>query len=100
MKFTDGNWRMQKGVQVAYPAEAYEIGSRGERSLTIFAPTRPILQRGDMRGGPVLTVRFSSPLPDVIRVQIAHFTGGQEVGPDFPLLPTEDVAPSIVVSDD
>jgi alpha-D-xyloside xylohydrolase len=100
MKFTDGSWRMQKGVQVAYPAEAYDIESRGERSLTVYAPTRPIVQRGDMLGGAVLTVRFSSPLPDVIRVQIAHFTGGHEAGPDFPLLPTEDVAPSIVVADD
>lgn len=93
MKFTDGNWMMQPGVKAHYPAEAYEIESN-EYGLTVIAPTRPIRHRGDTLEGPLLTIRYSSPMPNVIRVRVVHDEGAPEPGPRFPLF-EEDVPVSI-----
>lgn len=86
MKFTDGNWMMQPGVRVFSPAQAYDVETDAE-SLTIYATTRRIQHRGDTLEGPVLTLRFSSPLADVIRMQATHFSGAHDPGPHFPLFP-------------
>jgi alpha-D-xyloside xylohydrolase len=82
MKFTDGNWLMRQGVRAHYPAQAYEIQA-GDGLLTVEAPTKRINHRGDTLGGPVLTVRFSSPMPDIIRVHLTHYSGTKHHGPDF-----------------
>ena len=84
MKFSDGNWMMREGVRANYAAEAHEADVKNG-TLTILAPTHPIRHRGDTLSGPNLTVRFSSPLPDVIRVRISHFAGKQDRGPHFGL---------------
>jgi len=97
MKFTDGNWMMQPGVKAHYPAEVYEADVVGD-TLELYVPTRPIRHRGDTLEGPVLTLRLASPLPDVIRVQLAHFTGGHERGPSFPLMPTQ-ATPSLTIDE-
>ncbi len=80
MKFTDGNWMVQPGVKAFHPVEAFDVEA-DDRSLTVRAPTRPIRHRGDTLEGPLLTIRFSSPLANVIRVSIEHFTGGLDRGP-------------------
>jgi alpha-D-xyloside xylohydrolase len=86
MKFTDGNWMLQPGVQAFYPAQAYD-SQIGDDSLQVLA-TRAVRHRGDTLDGPTLDVHFSSPQDDVIRVQIAHFRGESESGPHFPILET------------
>lgn len=83
MKFTDGNWLIRPGVQPFYPTEAHDFDVTDE-TLTVYA-TRAIRHRGDTLTGPVLTVAFSSPMPDVIRVRLSHFTGGAEGQPQFSL---------------
>jgi alpha-D-xyloside xylohydrolase len=88
MKFTDGNWMMQAGVHAHYPAQAYEIEDRGD-AFQIYAPTRHIRHRGDTLEGPVLTLDLSSPMPDVIRVTLQHYTGADPAGPEFPLFGDE-----------
>lgn len=82
MKFTDGNWLLREGVTAHYAADVYETRAE-DRSLTVIAPCRPIRQRGDTLNCPTLTVRLSSPMPDVIRVRISHFQGRIERGPRF-----------------
>ena len=84
MKFTDGEWLMLPGVNAFSPAEAHDITDEGN-ALLIHAPTRPIRHRGDTLGGPVLTVRLSSPMADVIRVRIEHFAGSTDRNPHIPL---------------
>jgi alpha-D-xyloside xylohydrolase len=84
MKFTDGNWLMREGARAHYPAEAYEIEAEPD-ALTVHAPTRRIRHRGDTLGGPLLSIRFWSPLPDVIGVRLSHFSGVRERGPRFEL---------------
>ena len=84
MKFTDGAWLMQPGVQAHYPAEAHDVTREGDE-LVVHAPTRPIRHRGDTLQGPLLTIRFSSPLAGVIKVRLEHFSGGLARGPHIPL---------------
>ncbi|BET66235.1 alpha-xylosidase [Opitutales bacterium ASA1] len=93
MKFTDGNWMLQPGVKAHYAAEAYDACAE-ERALVVRAPTRPIRHRGDTLEGPLLTVRLSSPLPDVIKVSIEHLRGEPERGPRIQV---EDTRPAVVV---
>jgi alpha-D-xyloside xylohydrolase len=94
MKFTDGNWLLQPGVQAHYPAEAYDITAEQD-ALVVHAPTHPIRHRGDTLQGPLLTVRLSSPLTDVVRVRIDHYTGGIERGPLVPLVALPPAAVTI-----
>jgi alpha-D-xyloside xylohydrolase len=86
MKFTEGYWRMRPGVEPHYAAQAYDIEA-GEDQLTILAPTKQISQRTVTLNLPALTVRFSSPMENVIRVQLAHHLGGEPSQPTFPLKP-------------
>ena len=58
MKFTDGAWLLQPGVQAHYPAEAHDVTREGD-TLLVHAPTRPIRHRGDTLQGPLLTIRIS-----------------------------------------
>jgi alpha-D-xyloside xylohydrolase len=97
MKFTDGTWMMRPGVRAAHPAEAFEVQAQ-DGVLELLAPTRRILHRGDTLEGPVLTVSVSSPLADVIRVRVRHFTGALELGPHFEIH-GQDVQPSITVDE-
>ncbi len=82
MKFTNGYWVVREGVRAFHPQEAYEIEAR-PASLTVTAPTRRIAERGDTLGGVVLTIELSSPLEEVIRVRISHFTGELSRRPAF-----------------
>ncbi|MET0886273.1 MAG: alpha-xylosidase, partial [Mycetocola sp.] len=76
MKFTDGFWQLRPGVTALYAQEAYDI-ERTDAGLTVTAPTSVIRQRGDVLNRPTLTVELSSPLEGVVRVRIAHHTGGK-----------------------
>jgi alpha-D-xyloside xylohydrolase len=84
MKFTDGNWLLREGVQAFYPAQLHEIETT-DTTLTAYAPTRPLRQRGDTIGGPLLTVEFSAPMADVVRVRLTHFAGQRPRSPQFVL---------------
>jgi alpha-D-xyloside xylohydrolase len=82
MKFTDGYWQMRKGMTPYYAAQAHEI-EVGKDSLTAYAPTKKLQGRGDTLSLPLLTVQFSSPLENVIRVKIIHHKGAQPRKPEF-----------------
>jgi len=84
MKFTDGQWLLLPGVAAHYAAEAHTITAEGDR-LVVHAPVRAIKHRGDTLQGPLLTVTLSSPMADIVRVRIEHFTGAQPRGPFIPV---------------
>lgn len=96
MKFTDGYWMVREGMHPLHPAQAYDIWS-DERSMTVYAPTAPIRRRGDVLNRPVVTLTYSSPLPDVIRVRIDHHVGDGGLGPRFAVA---DEAPDVTVEVD
>lgn len=82
MKFTDGNWLVREGFKIHSPAEVHCAETRDD-SLIVTAPCRHIAHRGDTLEGPLLSIKLSSPMPDVIRVQILHFAGVKRAGPEF-----------------
>ena len=86
MKFTDGQWLLRPGTVAHYAAEAYSIAADGGK-LVVHAPVRQIRGRFDTQQGPLLTVTLSSPLPDIVRVRIEHYTGQLVCGPQIPLMP-------------
>jgi alpha-D-xyloside xylohydrolase len=82
MKFTDGYWLMRKDMTPHFPVQVYEVEIDRD-AMTIFAPTAKIATRGDTLGPPVLTIRFSSPMENVIRVQMLHHKGVLPRKPEF-----------------
>lgn len=86
MKFSDGYWQIRQGVTPHYPAQAFGVKVESD-ALVITAPTKKIRSRGDTLNLPALTVRFSSPLANVIRVQVTHHKGVKRAGPEFDLYP-------------
>ncbi|HEX3029903.1 MAG TPA: alpha-xylosidase [Clostridia bacterium] len=82
MKFTDGFWRNKEGYNVYNAAKVYELET-DENSITAYAPHFNVTNRGQTLWGPMLTIRFSSPIADVIRVQVWHYKGLEDKGPSF-----------------
>ena len=86
MKFTDGYWNIRAGYDPHYASGVYDLRVEPD-ALTALAPTRQIHHRGDTLNLPTLTVRLSSPMPNVIRVQAVHHKGGKPRQPEFELCP-------------
>jgi alpha-D-xyloside xylohydrolase len=84
LKFTDGFWLMRPGCVGHYAAQAYEVEVK-DGELVVYAPTRPIRHRADTLDIPMLTVRYSSPLENVVRVQVCHHKGTKVRPPFFEL---------------
>ena len=82
MKFSDGYWQLRSGVSARYPTQVYDVIADSD-SLTVYAPTRPIRQRGDALNQAMITVRCSSPAADVLSVSVSHFLGTRDHRPEF-----------------
>lgn len=98
MKFTDGYWMVREGFRVLHPAQAHDIWSDRD-TMTVYAPTARITRRGDTLNRPMVTITYSSPMPDVIGVRIEHHTGAPDPGPRFEL-PGATRPPVVVEVDD
>lgn len=57
MKVSDGFWLHKSGYQVGCATQMYDILT-DENSITVFAATQWIANRGMTLGGPLLTIRF------------------------------------------
>jgi len=97
MKFTDGYWQMRRGVTPHFPAQVHSVMTE-ENALTILAPTKKIQHRGDTLNLPMLTLRFSTPMKNVIRVQATHHKGVLSRPPKFEL--NDSDPPEPVITDD
>jgi alpha-D-xyloside xylohydrolase len=97
MKFTDGFWTIREGVKPFFPVNAHDI-EETPRSLTVYAATRHLANRFDALDGPIITIEFSSPMPDVIRVKLIHFAGEQPRLPFFDVV--ENPETTVLVSRD
>jgi alpha-D-xyloside xylohydrolase len=82
MKFTDGYWLKRKGFSVLHPAQLRD-SQADEKTLTAWASTKPVRSRSDTLDTPLITIKLSSPAPDVVRVTLGHFLGGVPKGPNF-----------------
>ena len=74
MKFADGFWLNQRGYEVNYASQAYEI-TPVKNGLNIYATTQYIQNRGMTLGGPCLDVTITSTQKDVFKVTVEHFKG-------------------------
>lgn len=84
MKFEQGQWLLLPGVKAIFPLAVVDVRTEPD-ALTITGYDHVILSRDDYHDGTTITVRFSSPMPNVIRVQITHFKGQRERLPVFDL---------------
>lgn len=84
MKFSNGCWLFKEGISCFSPSEVYYTTVK-DTEVTLCAPTHPIKERGDTLGGINLTIRITSPMPDVIRVQTFHHMGTVNKTPSFEL---------------
>jgi alpha-D-xyloside xylohydrolase len=84
MKFTNGYWMIKDGIQAHFAACAIEPEQR-DGELVVYAPERQIRHRGDTLNAQLLTIRYSSPIENVIRVRVSHFEGEADKGPHFEL---------------
>ena len=104
MKFSNGCWLFKEGVSCFSPNEVCYTTVK-DTEVTLCAPTHPIAERGDTLGGINLTIRITSPMPDVIRVQTFHHMGTVNKTPSFELnldnpqvLQVEDTADTLTVT--
>lgn len=86
MKFSDGNWMMREGFQVINPVEVHDFVINPQ-SLDVYAPPKHIAGRGGQLDTPLMHIRYSSPMPDVICVRMTHHKGKARSGPSFRNLP-------------
>ena len=84
MKFTDGYWGIRNGIAPYFAVEAFDMQEE-DGGLSVFAPVRPVRNRGDMLNAPLITVHYSAPMENVIKVKVCHFEGSVKKGPAFEL---------------
>lgn len=82
MKFNKGYWQLQDGVTPVYAVRVHET-ELSDDAMVVYLSSSPQGERGDLLQGAVITVRFTSPMPGVIRVQAQHFKGRQPIKPCF-----------------
>ncbi|WP_058306635.1 alpha-xylosidase [Gracilibacillus massiliensis] len=85
MKFTDGNWLVREGYQIHFPRIVHEVEEK-DGAVTLYAPCKYLNNRGNTLDGPLLTIKISAPINDVLRIQTWHFKGGRERFPHFNVL--------------
>lgn len=95
MKFTDGYWQIRPGMTPHYAAQVHDVEIESN-AMTVYAATGKLTRRGDTVNHPTITLRFSSPLENVIRVQMFHHKGHQPRHPEFELYDPADVIPVIM----
>ena len=97
MKFSDGYWQMRPGMSPHYAAQVHEVAIEAG-ALTVFAPVGKLKERGHTVNQPLLTVRYSSPIENVIRVQVIHQKGILRRKPEFTIHQSDDF--KVTVSED
>ena len=97
MKFTDGYWQMRQGMTPHYAAQVHEVEPEKD-AIKVYAPVGKLKERGHTVNQPLLTVRFSSPMEGVIRVQAVHHKGGLPRKPEFEL--HKGTLPQVSISND
>lgn len=95
MKFCDGGWRWREGVSALFPRQVYESYIDGDALVVYGVHQSP----PEVYDGRLITLRFTTPLEGIIRVQATHYDGGRDpiVFPTEPNLPK--VTPKIEEDD-
>lgn len=84
MKFNWGHWNFLPGTVAICPATVVDVQVTPD-ALVVTGYDHRIQARWNYLHGTIITARFTSPMPNVIRVQITHFKGRRERLPAFDL---------------
>ena len=82
MRFTNGYWMTKQEYIMNCATQCVRV-TRGADSMQVLAACRPVRGRGDILNSGNLTVTFSAPRENVIRVQVTHFAGAARKEPRF-----------------
>ena len=82
MKFTDGYWLNKKGVEFCRAMQICDVQVE-DTAVTVYASPVIVKDRGQTLNHALLTIRFSAPLADVLRVEAWHFAGTARKEPRF-----------------
>ena len=82
MKFTNGYWLNKPEYDLHFAIESFDA-TITDNALRIIAPCVPSRHRGGVMNHTALTVTFTAPMEDVIRVKIEHWRGVANKGPYF-----------------
>ncbi len=99
MKFSDGLWLNQRGYEVFYAEQAYEVTTT-ENSIRVFATSNKIWNRAMTLGGVCFDFVYTAVAPDVIRVQICHHKGTLKNKPQFELNIPSGYVPEITETEE
>lgn len=101
MKFTDGYWLTRPSFSPLYAVEVDDIRlDEAAGTMSVYAPTAVIRDRGDTLNRPMLTVVFSAPAPGVVKVHVEHHAGAVHRGPDFEIHGAEGFRPTLRLDDE
>jgi len=99
MKFSDGCWLSKKHFEIRHAEQAYTCEAIPDGFRVIATPAK-IHNRGQILGGPNLTVDFFSPCRDVIGVRMTRFGGTLEITlPSFEIDYDERFVPEVLFED-
>ena len=93
MKFTQGYWMIRDKYVMSYATHAVRV-NKTDKEMQVISACRPITNRGAILDGGTLTVTFSAPRRNIIRVKVTHFAGTKVREPKFETF-EEDVTPVI-----
>ena len=93
MKFTQGYWMIKDKYVMSYATHAVRV-NKTDKSMQVISACRPIYNRGAILDGGTLTVTFTAPRKNIIRVKVTHFAGTKVREPKFETY-EEDVTPVI-----
>lgn len=92
MKFSDGLWLNQRGYDVSYAVQAYDVTTT-KNTIKIYATSSAIWNRAMTLGGVTFEITYTAVAPDVIRVHICHHKGSLKNKPQFDLNLPEGYVP-------
>lgn len=84
MKFTDGFWLTKPGVTLHHCTQVRDVRVLPDRVL-VYASYARILHRGMTLVGPLFTLCFKAPQPDILSLTVEHFQGIARKEPLFAL---------------
>ena len=82
MKFSDGCWSNKEGYDFLFPMEVNYTEIK-ENELVLYAPFKKTEHRGMTLNVGMMTVTLSSPMKDVIKVNMVHNLGAVNNGPEY-----------------
>ncbi len=97
MKFADGFWLNQKGYEVNYANQAFEV-EEIENGFMVVATPYVVYNRAMMLGSANLEIRYTSTQENCIKVNIVHHKGYVDNGPHF-VLNEGDFKPSVTITE-